>query len=264
MKKDVVVVIPVYRPFTPSEEVSFRRCVDVLGGYDISVIQPESLAISYDAGKAVNFSVNRIGDKWFKSVGTYNFLMLSSDFYNMYSEYEYMLIYQLDAYVFHDSLGEWVAKGYDYVGAPWIPNTNLFQSTIGELVRIVRKTLRPAGTTGRVTHAQMHYSVGNGGFSLRRVAKMQEITSRFSDDIKHLRFGEKKAQEDVFLSVFLRKKAGLRVPGWREALGFAVENNPERCLRLNGGKLPFGCHGWSRGCAWKDFWHKYIPFEPAV
>ena len=35
-----------------------------------------------------------------------------------------MLIYQLDAYVFKDELLNWANKGYDYIGAPWLPWKN--------------------------------------------------------------------------------------------------------------------------------------------
>lgn len=260
MKKDVVVVIPVYRQFTPSEKLSFRQCLKVLGGHDISVVQPESLDIDYQVDGRVNFSVRKLDGRWFTSIEAYNSLMLSTEFYEGYSGYEYILIYQLDAFVFHDSLKEWVEKGYDYVGAPWMPNSNFYQRIVGDFVRFVRRTIHPAGSTSRVTHAQMHYHVGNGGFSLRRVEKMHEVVTRFAGEISQLQFGKAKAaQEDVFLSVYISKRAGIRMPRWREALQFSFENNPERSLKVTGGKLPFGCHAWSKGNAWKDFWYRFIP-----
>ena len=32
-----------------------------------------------------------------------------------------MLIHQLDAFVFEDKLMDWVKRGFDYIGAPWLP-----------------------------------------------------------------------------------------------------------------------------------------------
>src|SRR3954470_23208496 len=37
-----------------------------------------------------------------------------------------------------------------------------------------------------------------------------------------------------------------KLPSPREALGFAFEARPRIALDLNGGRLPLGCHAWSR------------------
>lgn len=253
-----VVVVPIYRHPTGTEKCALRQCAAVFHRQDICIIYPHSLDIKNDLALYPHLRSVALDDRWFAGVEGYNFMMLSPDFYQIFSKYDYMLIYQLDAYVFEDQLDEWASKGYDYIGAPWMPNTNFFQLTIGSLIRRLRNALSPAGTTERVTHAQLAYSVGNGGFSLRRIAKMEEVTRRFASEISRLRFGEKKAQEDVFLSVYIRKRAGILVPGWREALRFAWENNPQYSMKKNGGVLPFGCHGWSRGGAWDEFWKAYI------
>lgn len=44
--------------------------------------------------------------------------MLSAEFYDRFAAYEYVLIYQLDAFVFADRLAEFCQMGYDYIGAP--------------------------------------------------------------------------------------------------------------------------------------------------
>lgn len=262
--KKAVIVIPVYRVFTPTEAFAFRQCVDVLGSHPISVICPKNLDVSFIDGFRKNIDIDyvRFEPKYFEGIKGYNNLLLTPSFYERFADYEYMLIYQLDAFVFHDSLNYWVDKGYDYIGAPWVPNSSIFQATFGDLVRWIRRTRHPAGTTLRITHAQMHYRVGNGGFSLRNIAKMKETCERFADEISRLPAGEARAQEDIFFSLYIQKRAGITVPGWKEAAAFSIENNPRRCLRLTSGKLPFGCHGWSRGGVWKKFWHRYIPCNP--
>ena len=68
--------------------------------------------------------------------------MLTPDFYARYAGCEYILLYQLDAWVFEDRLDEWCDKGYDYAGAPlFAPGSSDLQCA----------------------------RTGNGGFSLRRV-----------------------------------------------------------------------------------------------
>lgn len=46
--------------------------------------------------------------------------MLTKEFYLRFRQWEYLLIYQLDAYVFQDELMDWCNKGYDYIGAPFL------------------------------------------------------------------------------------------------------------------------------------------------
>lgn len=60
-------------------------------------------------------------DTYFKGIAGYNRLMMSPEFYETFAQWEYILIYQTDAWVFSDRLSEWCSKGYDYIGAPWIP-----------------------------------------------------------------------------------------------------------------------------------------------
>ena len=168
----------------------------------------------------------------------------------------------MDAYAFRDELADWCARGYDYIGAPWLPNDTPYERTLGDAVRWVRRTIHPAGTTQKITHAQTHYHVGNGGFSLRRVAKMKAVVEEFRGLIDSMDPKERRAKEDVFFSTYIQRQAGISVPDWREGLQFAFENSPAMALRLAKGHLPFGCHYWSKGNVWKDFWYRYIPFDP--
>ena len=81
--------------------------------------------------------------------------MLSSEFYRRFSKFEYILIYQLDAFVFKDQLNYWCKKGYDYIGAPWFEGFHLTKTGVNII------------------------GVGNGGFSLRRVKTHIDLTGRF-------------------------------------------------------------------------------------
>ena len=56
------------------------------------------------ARSGVQLGLLRFSDHWFHRVSTYNKLMLSLDFYVRFSAYGYLLVYQLDAWVFSDEL----------------------------------------------------------------------------------------------------------------------------------------------------------------
>ena len=177
--------------------------------------------------------------------------------YDLFSASDYILIYQLDAYVFRDELDEWVAKGYDYIGAPWIIKRGLSYYLFGGWMQALHRKLHPIGEGENMVHAHLAFSVGNGGLSLRRVSKMREMAEQFADEISRLRFGEeRRAAEDVFFSLVAGHRCGLKKPGWREALAFAWESKPDYCMHTIG-KLPFGCHAWSLP-RYKSFWKQYI------
>ena len=75
--------------------------------------------------------------------------MLDPYLYNQFSHYDYMLLYQLDAFAFSNRLLEFCKMGYDYIGAP---------------VERYAKDWKAVGC-----------NIGNGGFSLRKIASMIRI-----------------------------------------------------------------------------------------
>lgn len=144
-KKNVAIVVPTYKEIlTPDEEISLRHLRHFLGDYDKYLFIPDDLAITI---KHDDFIVKRLPKRYFLSKGDYSRLLLSKKFYEAFNSYEYILIYQLDSLVFSDQLLEWCEKGYDYIGAPWYKTETMKAS-------------------GWVIDED---SVGNGGFSLRKV-----------------------------------------------------------------------------------------------
>lgn len=247
----VVIVIPIYKnTLTEGERLSLNQCVKILGDYAIVFAQPESLdstPISFD-GK---IKVERFPDKYFKTVFGYNELMLSDFFYQRFSDKEYMLIYQLDAYVFKDELKQWCAKEYDYIGAPWIASPNTLLNRFVKLFHSSRKKEREA----------IFFKVGNGGFSLRNIKSSIAVTQQFVKEISENLTRDKDdfwIMEDVFWSLKVPELyPEFKIPDYKEALGFAMDRKPELAIKLNNNKLPFGCHGFEKTKV-KDFWKTKI------
>ena len=75
-------------------------------------------------------------NKNFTSRNSYSKLLLSSKFYERFSDYDYMLIYQLDCLIFSNDLKKWTDLNYDYIGAPWFaePNQKRVYPTWGMVV----------------------------------------------------------------------------------------------------------------------------------
>lgn len=266
-QKKCVVVIPAYKvDLNDSEILSIRQCLSVLNKYDFRLVCPEKLDTSTYEQLFSEYNKNletvRFDLHFFRSIDGYNALLLSKDFYTHFIEWEYMLIYQPDAFVFRDELEYWCSQGYDYIGAPW---------------RIVRTTeIDPINS-------------GNGGLSLRKVNSMLDALTnrRFLLSLKGLKylyeergpyrkpyllirgiFGfqnsvksiiEKDlANEDKFFAMQrYRRKKPLKVPNSDVAMFFSFEQDPSFLFEQTGNKLPFGCHAWEK-YEYDSFWKKYI------
>lgn len=261
--KLVNVIIPIYKDYiTYEEKISLRQCIKILSGYPITLVCKNGLNLSVYYNEFAYFKVEYFDSSFFENIQGYNKLMLSNNFYSRFKKYKFILIYQLDAFVFRDELKYWCSQKYDYIGAPWIGNTGSFEK------------------------------VGNGGFSLRRtkifsmilsypgpVYKPNKILNEikfrvtknilksyiyylakclgYRNSISYL-IKENKINEDAFwTATFKYSWIKLKISPVEMALKFSFEKNPELLFKLNNQQLPFGCHAWMKN-NYEEFWKQYI------
>ena len=226
-----VIVIPIYKEeMTPSEIVSLKQVKKVLKDYDLVYIAPIKMKRVFEKKNSL---VEYWPDDCFKDITSYSKLLLTKEFYERFIDYEYMLIYQLDAFVFYDELDKFCSMGYDYMGAP-IPFWGKWR-----------------GLKARV---------GNGGLSLRKIKScIQVVENKEEIYIQSKRREEFELGEDQFFAYCgYDKKIDFYVPDKKTALLFCVEGNVMKCFqRLSEDNLPFACHGWSKFMYW-DVWKPYI------
>jgi len=235
MSKRVVIVIPIYKNTLHSNEAkSLAQCKKVLQHYPIVFVAPQSLTPEFLSRED---QVERFDDTYFKSPKTYNKLLINPLFYERFNSYEFMLVYQLDAYVFKDELEKWCNKGYDYIGAP-----KLKLKFLKEKNPFVMPVFEPI--------------LFNGGFSLRRIKPIIRFLKVYNWCIPAW-----PANEDSLFSIYHKRAFPLRfmlkLPSWKESLSFAFEKNPEISFNLQEESLPFGCHAWEKYNP--SFWQKFIP-----
>ena len=250
------VAVPVYRR-EPEEsgKMSLAQCVKVLGGkYPLILFAPENLALKPYLKIAPEARIERFDDRFFASINGYSSLLLSPDFYERFSSFGHILIYQLDAWVFRDELDLWCEKKYDYIGAPFLLGKDVI--------------------------------IGNGGFSLRRVEAMERVLTapggrmfsfgllrrffkthwRNGDYLKafgqFLRLAGIGNSREAFLKRMCRDgnnedmvfsylnsrfvRNGLLMPGPEEAAHFALDAACEDFFEKGGRRPPFGIHGRTR------------------
>ncbi|MCK9628006.1 MAG: hypothetical protein M0R37_05375 [Bacteroidales bacterium] len=259
--KLVAIVIPLYYTnLGKFDRLSVSRCFEFWKDkFDIYFVKPESLDISevqeeYRGAEAISFT-----DSYFSDIKGYNRLMLSADFYGKFLDYEYIFLYQTDGYVFKDELEDWCGKGYDYIGAPWIPSPKplpYLDKIFVKMRQIINKWQE------KPDRSELYYQVGNGGVSLRKsvVFHNTALSDKENIDLYVSRLGKSSLyNEDVywFRAPGNGTDGKLYKPGFSEALSFAFDMNPGECLRLNNGRLPFCCHGFSKP-KFQKFWKRFI------
>lgn len=258
--KDVKIVLPIYKNnLDEFELLSIKRSIKILKNYKFSIICPQELAISEIESlfKSVDYEVVRFPSIYFKSIESYNRLMLSEQFYKQYLDSKFILICQTDVYVFRDELDFWCSKNYDYIGAPWI----------GTSQRVHNKALVYFGNklkmlSGRKEKKYDHlFKVGNGGFSLRNVRKHHEIVVKNKELIDYYLISKEPENfhiEDVFFSLKAPTlDPSFTIPDWKEALSFCMDRKPKLALKYNNRKLPFAVHGFNKPKV-KQFWETII------
>lgn len=265
----VCVVIPVYKEtLTSAEIISLKQCISILGQFKIVFAAANNLDLQkYEehCGQQKIATV-RFQSTFFESIGGYNQLLLSENFYRQFIEYQNILIYQLDAYVFNDKLEAWCNKNYSYIGAPWFRN---FETTNGEnelwavgnggfSLRRVNDFLAVFKHKGKIFSFSFLWQKYSTYSALQRILRLPKIMFQyfFQNSTQHLYqlFGE---NEDHFWSFHApRIDVNFKIAPIDDALNFAFECNPRKMYKLNQNRLPFGVHAWEK--YGKDFWLAYI------
>jgi hypothetical protein len=267
-----IIVIPIYKPkLTENEIISLKQCFKIFRNEKLAFITFNELDhLLYDC-IAKECKVHPIyiyfDSNYFNSLESYNSLMLSKSFYSKFQNYQYLLIYQTDSYVFRNELKSWIDKQYDYIGAPWVK---------------------------KAKNKIIFDGVGNGGFSLRKtnsfirvlesnpekiIKSFSKLVSEYWQDYSFSNFilktpliiyrsigykntfghylAENSKKEDIFWGLIAPAVLkDFKIPDPVTALKFAFEKEPEWCYKMNNKNIPFGTHAWQKYSI--NFWNNFI------
>jgi hypothetical protein len=270
-KKRVAIMVPLTSAtLNEDEAISMRHLRTHLDDHEKYLLVPEGLDVEINGS-----TVMPLDRAHFGSAANHNRMLYRTDFWEKFADYEYVLMYHLDALVFSDQLQDWCDKGIDFIGAPFL---HCESSPWVEEER-----------------------VGNGGFALYRVPSIQRVLwnrylrepSKYVEDrcwklqefnrrilapiraampkwlrgkatspirnklkrMDHIEVNER--GNDLFWSdearhYFPEFKTGTLEQG----LAFAFETEPGSCLKRTDGRMPFGCHAWGRYD--RGFWEPFL------
>lgn len=258
MVNKCVIVIPIYKSVLSRYElISLERITQVCKHNPITFIAPKGLKLAkYEMLHNVSFATIYFDPKFFKSIKGYNSLLISPLFYKCFLKYQYLLLYQLDAFVFDFNIDQWCNKEYDYIGAPWFDKktpTHFYHQLLSSSNLIVRFLKRIIDF-----NKGNKLNVGNGGLSLRKVKTFYKISKWLPLIEPNLK--KYNNNEDMVWSILVTKYFyNFKVPDFKEALKFSIEKNPKEGLAILENKLPFGCHAWEKYniSVWRPIFKKY-------
>ncbi|NEV94015.1 hypothetical protein G3567_07635 [Psychroflexus sp. YR1-1] len=241
LKDKYVILVPVYKDkLTHNENLVIQNLFELYNKNQIKIICPKHLQLPAALEQC---DAERFDPLFFENISGYNKLLLSHEFYQRFENYKFMLIHQLDAYLFKDELDFWCDLDYDYIGAPWLRDE-----------RFIAKLFRSKKVKNRDI---IFNKVGNGGLSLRKVNAFLSFFQDHQNSVKayihHNLFGI----EDVFWSVIAPKYTSFKIPDVTTASRFSLDRKPNLGMKINNSELPFGCHGFEKNKT-KGFWKNYI------
>ena len=252
----VKVITPIYQSsLSDMEKSGLLNNMTVLSNYQQVIVKPKGLDISQITAKLPKHEVLEVTDEWLGSrngIAGYNKMMLSKEFYELFSDSQYILICHLDAWIFRDELKDWCEKGYDCTAPTWI-RRDVYDSPFIKPFTIIKKFFTTK--IDKITKKDIYNKIGNGGLSLRKVDSFINACDVYKDKIEEFTKNRHHLyNEDVFWAIIPQE---FIYPSIDEAMAFGFDTNPKYCLKIRQGKMPFGCHSWTKPRFYK-FWKKYI------
>jgi len=190
----------------------FRKNADF--HYPILYFYPQSKVPDPEFLSRFDVIAKPLADTWFCSKIAYSHFITSKLFFSMLHETvpkaEFYLIFQSDSFLIQSGLETYMQCPFDYYGAVWekglIPEALWAPAEPADVVKDVN--LHPLLKTVRV---------GNGGFTLRRIAACETVSEKFRIDQLSYQ------QEDVFYCI-LGQLTGMRLAPIDLARRFAWED----------------------------------------
>lgn len=207
-----LILVPIYQShLSEDEKLTLDRVCHIMDKHPVLFLAPEHMR-GFLTGKG--YDAIYVPDECMNSRLSYNRLFLDADFYLKFKDYEYILVCQLDVFVFHDKLDEFCGLGYDYIGAPSVLRRN--DCGMYELYG------------------------GNGGFSLRKVKGIRKLLMNHAEEVASWT-----GLEDEYFSYCGEQYENeFRVAPFHIAKTFAFDRFARYMYRANNFELPMAKHAW--------------------
>lgn len=254
MSKPVVILIFTHRPgLSADEEISLRQCWNILGDHPIRLVCPRGMDTHRYLEIAPGIQVDEVDPRHLSSLRSYNRFKIDTGFYHRYRKFEFILTYELDAFVFRDDLLHWCEQGWDYIGAPWFeghygatPDADIIPGcNSGFSLRRVSSALKVLRSFRPIRPLREVYDEWRQVGSLSPGSLALLFRWAISENLFNPGFNKFSQNEDLFWSHLVPGRfPWFKLANFESSAQFSFELMPQRLLAETGGKLPFGCHKW--------------------
>jgi hypothetical protein len=267
----VAIMVPMPTPvLSEDEEVSMRHLRAHLDHYDKFLLVPQGMGIRMEG-----FTVVELDRKHFGSAANHNRMLYRTDFWEKFADYEYVLMYHLDALVFSDRLLEWCDQDLDYIGspflickdAPWVKvercgNGGFALYRVPSVLKVLWNRYHADPSKYLEDHCSRFLAFQSKVLKPLRMAAPSWIKNSAPQNLRgQLRKMDRAEVNERGNDLFWSDMAKTFFPAFKvgtleQGLAFSFEMEPRRCLERTGGVMPFGCHAWARYD--KAFWEGRI------
>jgi hypothetical protein len=194
--------------------------------------------------------------------------MMTPEYYETFSDYEYILTYQLDALVLSDQLLAWCDAGYDFVSAPnhGLSDRLSVVCSGGFALRKVRSFLEVFYSDRYAVDPDAYWRSLTAGrsplFKLRNLPrKYLKRLHRFNGIDREIAWMLRDEsgvllEDEFFVHNARRFYPDFTIPPVETALRFAFDETPRAAFALANGTLPFGAHAWYKQD--RQFYEPYL------
>ena len=271
MKELVTIIIIAHKELlSQNEKESLIQCYRVLNKYPIKIICPHGLNVNEYKNLVPQISIVFIDPKWQSNYRMFNELKKSELLYEKFKNYNFLLFYELDAWVFRDELAYWCIRSYDYVGAPWfegwheagksskiigIGNGGFSLRNIRSSIRLLKrvKTIRSLRKFWFISRLQAIWPFYKMLSFCKRYFHIRDISNIHDLIFEHYN----QVNEDYFWTKLIAETFDdYKLATIEDAITFSFDVNPALLYQKNNHRLPFGCHAWER--YEPEFWKPFI------
>jgi hypothetical protein len=235
----------------------------------IDIFKEDISQLAIDQNKII---VEYFDHKYFESIQGYNNLLCSTEFYDRFKKYDFIVVSQPDVYLIAtDKLLDLplIMSQYDYLGAPWVLNTfhtfslkkirkYFFAKAFLNTIQWYVLRLFNFSLVKNILHIDSVYFSGNGGFSVRNpkvmISYLESLNEKDYLAIKVIRESADTSldqciyAEDVFWTFFpvlLKKK--IKLAPSSVAIKYAWEHGSlKNLLFYSNGDFPLAVHAWMK------------------
>lgn len=260
------VVVPVHKA-APSvtEAASLAACRQQLTDHPVYLVYPETISPQAYLDIHPSLKLQPVPAAWLASVHAYNQMKMDVTFYQLFASYEFLMTYELDAWIFSAAIEEHNGFTYDFIGAPIFegfmeagPDAGFLpQLNSGFSIRRVPSCLKALDQLRRYRSRWklQRFFLEKFRF-LRRWVSPVLYQVIFDDQLKGYFTGWYFHEDMIWTHIVPVLFPFFKVAPPDIAARFSFEVNAPVLLERQHGVLPLGCHAWAKFPA---FWQQYIP-----